>query len=147
MKKIFRIACQILAITMLLSSLTVLVAPISAQAESPDAEYEAKKAAYREKLMNDDVTSDNFLIGSWVSFYSFECLPRIRFLSRVYLLIGIDQAFHGVLFQVVVIFRTLLWFVMIILLITHIVQLILIRNINLCNLSVCFNFNGSINLL
>ena len=37
-----------------------------------DGEYEAKKQAYREKLMADDVTSDDLLIGSWVSFYSFE---------------------------------------------------------------------------
>ncbi len=34
--------------------------------------YEAKKAAYRAKLKNDDVTTDDLLIGSWVSFYSFE---------------------------------------------------------------------------
>lgn len=44
----------------------------AAEEETTDAEYEAKKAAYREKLMSDDVTSDNFLIGSWVSFYSFD---------------------------------------------------------------------------
>lgn len=33
--------------------------------------YEEKKAAYRAKIMADDVTEDDFLIGSWVSFYSF----------------------------------------------------------------------------
>ena len=72
MKKILRTACRFLAATMLMSTATALVAPISAQAESPDAEYEAKKAAYREKLMADDVTTDDILIGSWVSWYSFD---------------------------------------------------------------------------
>ena len=37
-----------------------------------DEEYEAKKAAYRNAIMADDVTNDDFLIGSWVSFYSFD---------------------------------------------------------------------------
>ena len=40
--------------------------------EAMEDSYEAKKAAYREKLMSNDVTSDDFLIGSWVSFYSFD---------------------------------------------------------------------------
>ena len=39
---------------------------------SAESDYEAKKAAYRQKLMSNDVTSDDFLIGSWVSFYSFD---------------------------------------------------------------------------
>lgn len=37
-----------------------------------NAEYKAKKAAYREKIKSNDVTTDDFLIGSWVSFYSFD---------------------------------------------------------------------------
>ena len=36
-----------------------------------DEEYEAKKAAYRAQIMANDVTTDDLLIGSWVSFYSF----------------------------------------------------------------------------
>lgn len=34
--------------------------------------YKEKKAAYREKLKNDAVTTDDILIGSWVSFYPTE---------------------------------------------------------------------------
>ena len=63
-------------IATLLASLTCLggvcILPAHA-AEANDAEtYEAKKAAYREQIMADDVTTDDFLIGAWVSFYSFE---------------------------------------------------------------------------
>ena len=50
-----------------------LILPASAAEEEPvDEEYEAKKAAWREKIMANDVTTDDLLIGSWVSFYSFE---------------------------------------------------------------------------
>lgn len=70
-----RTICALLAIITCLSCLLAL--PVYAEdqtapEEDTDAEYEAKKAAYREKLMSDDVTSDDFLIGSWVSFYSFD---------------------------------------------------------------------------
>lgn len=44
----------------------------SAEEIQTDVEYEQKKAAYREKLKNHQVTSNDLLIGSWVSFYSFE---------------------------------------------------------------------------
>lgn len=44
--------------------------PICAEDTVPD-DYEAKRAAYREALKADDVTTDDLLIGSWVSFYSF----------------------------------------------------------------------------
>ncbi len=44
---------------------------LTVSAETGAEDYEAKKAAYRQKIMADDVTSDDFLIGSWVSFYSF----------------------------------------------------------------------------
>ena len=70
-----RTICALSAIITCLSCLLAL--PVYAEdqtapEEDTDAEYEAKKAAYREKLMSDDVTSDDFLIGSWVSFYSFD---------------------------------------------------------------------------
>ncbi|MBP3665654.1 MAG: hypothetical protein J6K29_01250 [Clostridia bacterium] len=67
-----RILCRMMAAVMLLSALAVPTLALTAHAEEADAEYEAKKAAYREKLMADDVTTDDLLIGSWVSFYSFE---------------------------------------------------------------------------
>ena len=60
---------------MLLSALSAVVfPPLTAWAEeaTAEAEYEAKKAAYREQLKADDVTSDDLLIGSWISFYSFD---------------------------------------------------------------------------
>ena len=60
----------------LLTTLTclagTLLLPASAPEAAVDEAYEAKTAAWREKLMADDVTTDDFLIGSWVSFYSFE---------------------------------------------------------------------------
>ena len=49
-----------------------LILPASAADEPVDEEYEAKKAAWREKIMANDVTTDDLLIGSWVSFYSFD---------------------------------------------------------------------------
>lgn len=75
--RILRVLCRMMAVVMLLSAMTAVVLPLTAYAEDAadepaDAEYEAKKAAYREKLMADDVTTDDLLIGSWVSFYSFE---------------------------------------------------------------------------
>ena len=72
MKHAFRIrtAALLLAVLTCLCSLTVL--PVYAEGESIDEEYEAKKAAYRAKIMADDVTTDDLLIGSWVSFYSFD---------------------------------------------------------------------------
>ena len=65
-----RMAAALLALLTCLCCLTVL--PVGAEDETVDAEYEAKKAAWRETLMADDVTTDDLLIGSWVSFYSFE---------------------------------------------------------------------------
>ena len=69
-----RVLCRIMAALMLASALTVPAMVLTAHAEeaATDAEYEAKKQAYREKIMADDVTTDDLLIGSWVSFYSFE---------------------------------------------------------------------------
>ncbi len=76
MKKqsILRVLCRILAAIMLISALAVPAMALTAHAEeaATDAEYEAKKQAYREKIMADDVTTDDLLIGSWVTFYSFE---------------------------------------------------------------------------
>ena len=64
--------CMIAAMT--LPVLMVGAAPLTtAHAEAAaEAEYEAKKAAYREKLKAEEVTTDDLLIGSWVSFYSFD---------------------------------------------------------------------------
>ena len=69
-----RTLCRILAALMLVSVLAIPAMALTAHAEetATDAEYEAKKQAYREKLMADDVTTDDLLIGSWVTFYSFE---------------------------------------------------------------------------
>lgn len=69
-----RILCRIMAAVMLIAALAVPAMALTAYAEeaATDAEYEAKKQAYREKLMADDVTTDDLLIGSWVTFYSFE---------------------------------------------------------------------------
>ncbi len=64
-----------LMLSMILGCLGLSVLTISAEdaaGETADEAYEAKKAAWREKLMADDVTTDDLLIGSWVSFYSFE---------------------------------------------------------------------------
>ena len=76
MKKqsILRALCRIMAALMLLSALALPAMTLTAHAEeaATDAEYEAKKQAYREKIMADDVTTDDLLIGSWVTFYSFE---------------------------------------------------------------------------
>ena len=63
--------CKLVAGVMLVSTLIpAILPPLQSFAEETD--YEAKKAVYREKLKNDDVTTDDLLIGSWVSFYSFE---------------------------------------------------------------------------
>ncbi len=58
-----RFLCALLSASLILSC---------ALAENaPDNDYEAKKAAYRLQIQQDDVTADDLLIGSWVSFYSF----------------------------------------------------------------------------
>ena len=69
-----RTLCRILAAILLISALALPAMALTAYAEESDAdaEYEAKKQAYREKIMADDVTTDDLLIGSWVTFYSFE---------------------------------------------------------------------------
>ena len=48
------------------------LASASGATQSEVDEYEQKKAAYREKLKDNDVTTDDLLVGSWVSFYSFD---------------------------------------------------------------------------
>ena len=68
---------RILAVVLLLSCLLTMALPMVASAEDAaeeivDAEYEAKKAAWREQIMANDVTTDDLLIGSWVTFYSFD---------------------------------------------------------------------------
>ena len=68
---------RILAVVLLLSCLLTMALPMAASAEETteetvDAEYEAKKAAYRAQIMANDVTTDDLLIGSWVTFYSFD---------------------------------------------------------------------------
>ena len=68
---------RILAVVLLLSCLLTLALPMAAAEETSadagaDTEYEAKKAAYRAQIMANDVTSDDLLIGSWVTFYSFD---------------------------------------------------------------------------
>ncbi len=70
-----RSLARLLVCVILLSTLsTAILPPLTSWAEEAEAaaEYEAKKAAYREQLKADDVTSDDLLIGSWVSFYSFD---------------------------------------------------------------------------
>ena len=64
-----RIISVIVMLTCLTSSLLL---PAGATENGVDAAYEAKKAAYREKLMADDVTADDFLIGAWSPIYSTE---------------------------------------------------------------------------
>jgi hypothetical protein len=64
-----------LALTLILCLMSLSILAVSAEKTTEpeiDEAYEAKKAAYRAQLMADDVTSDDLLIGSWVSFYSFE---------------------------------------------------------------------------
>ena len=65
---------RVLAVVLLISCLLTMAVPmvVSAAEADADAEYEAKKAAYREQIMANDVTSDDLLIGSWVTFYSFD---------------------------------------------------------------------------
>ena len=72
---------RILAVTLLLSCILPLTPSMAVHADADadanadtdaNAEYEAKKVAYREQLMANDVTSDDLLIGSWVTFYSFD---------------------------------------------------------------------------
>ena len=60
-----------LALLSCLGSLFVLPASAAEAEETVDEEYEAKKAAYREKIKENDVTTDDLLIGSRVSFYPF----------------------------------------------------------------------------
>ena len=55
-----RIVSVIVMLTCLTSSLLL---PAGATENGVDAAYEAKKAAYREKLKADDVTTDDFLTG------------------------------------------------------------------------------------
>ena len=70
MKRSIRIRAVALIFATLMCLCGLSALPICAEDAVP-ADYETKKAAYREKLMADDVTTDDFLIGSWVSFYSF----------------------------------------------------------------------------
>ena len=73
--RFLRGVCHLVVGVMLMSTVVPVVLPALrsvAEASTDDAAYEAKKAAYREKLMADDVTTDDLLIGSWVSFYSFD---------------------------------------------------------------------------
>ncbi len=75
MKHSYLIKVLSLMLSMILGCLSLSVLTISAEETAggtADEAYEAKKAAWREKLMADDVTTDDLLIGSWVSFYSFE---------------------------------------------------------------------------
>ena len=63
--------CYLVVGVMIMSTIIpAILPPLKSFAE--ENSYEAKKAAYRAKLKNDDVTTDDLLIGSWVSFYSFE---------------------------------------------------------------------------
>ena len=45
---------------------------VSADIAEDGKTYEEKEAAYREQLKSKDITSNDLLIGSWVSFYSFK---------------------------------------------------------------------------
>ena len=67
-----KIIALLLAAIPCVSSLTS-VTTMAAESKADEA-YENKKAAYRAQLMADDVTSDDFLIGSWVSFFSFDTM-------------------------------------------------------------------------
>ncbi|MBO5326836.1 MAG: hypothetical protein J6A84_01785 [Clostridia bacterium] len=58
-------------LALVLSLSMFLLSSFCASASSEDT-YEARKNAYRAKIMADDVTADDLLIGSWVSFYSFD---------------------------------------------------------------------------
>ena len=71
MKRSIRIRTVALICATLLCLGGLSALSICAEDAAPD-DYEAKKAAYRAKLMADDVTTNDLLIGSWVSFYSFE---------------------------------------------------------------------------
>lgn len=74
-RRFLRGVCHLVVGVMLMSTVVPVVLPAlssAAEESADDAAYEAKKAAYREKLMADDVTTDDLLIGSWVSFYSFD---------------------------------------------------------------------------
>ena len=74
-KAFVRGLARLLVCVMLLSTMAaVILPPLTSWAEEAAvaAEYEAKKEAYREQLKADDVTSDDLLIGSWISFYSFD---------------------------------------------------------------------------
>ena len=74
-KALFRNLARLLLVAMLLTTLSTVILPLTswaAEKAAADAEYEAKKAAYREQLKANDVTSDDLLLGSWISFYSFD---------------------------------------------------------------------------
>jgi len=64
------LAVMLAALACLCGSVPLPVCAEDAALNAAD-DYEAKKAAYRAELMADDVTTDDLLIGSWVSFYSF----------------------------------------------------------------------------
>ena len=63
---------KLLALMLVTACLFPCVMSIRTSAQESEDDYEQKKQAYREKLKNDDVTSEDLLIGSWVSFYSFD---------------------------------------------------------------------------
>jgi len=70
-----RFLCALLSASLMLSC---------ALAENaPDNDYEAKKAAYRQQLMEDDVTTDDLLIGSWVSFFPFYKMSYAKQLDQM----------------------------------------------------------------
>lgn len=77
-KALPRNLARLLLFVMLLTTLSTVILPLTSWAAEADekaaanAEYEAKKTAYREKLKANDVTPDDLLLGSWISFYSFD---------------------------------------------------------------------------
>ena len=93
-QSILRALCRIMAALMLISALALPAMALTAHAEeaATDAEYEAKKQAYREKIMADDVTTDSVkhvLTKYNISYnqplkanrhnrFSYPCVTRIR---------------------------------------------------------------------
>ena len=67
-----RLAAVIIAVLTCQSGILALSVHAEDNTADVDEEYQKKKEDYRKKLMSDDITSDDFLIGSWVSFYSFD---------------------------------------------------------------------------
>ena len=62
---------KLFALTLAIACLFPCLFFVVTSAETEEDDYESKKAAYRAKLQANDVTSDDLLIGSWVTFYSF----------------------------------------------------------------------------